>query len=163
MILHFHPFCKATEVNGAFTFIILYASAMTLSLPIIRVEKGPESRVGPRIIARGYTYGDRVTVDVAGNVAATGRTQRDATPLATDATAVLEARLEAAERLLAEREQTIEDLRRRLDSEAEERRKLTARVTDQRETAGAAAPVAQPPTLFWQCSSSLPIRGSYRE
>jgi hypothetical protein len=99
-------------------------------------------------------YGDRVTVDVAGNVAATGRTQRDATgdatgatPPATDATAVLAARLEAAERLLAEREQTIEDLRRRLDNEAEERRKLTARLTDQRETTAPLAPVARP---FWQ-------------
>jgi hypothetical protein len=92
-------------------------------------------------------YPDRITVDVAGNVAATGRTQSDATGSATDATAVLAARLEAAERLLAEREQTIEDLRRRLDGEAEERRKLTARLTDQRETAGAAAPVARP---FWR-------------
>src|SRR5512134_500188 len=51
-------------------------------------------------------YPDRVSVDVAGNVAATGRTQRDATadatdatPPATDTTAVLAARLEAAERL----------------------------------------------------------------
>ena len=82
-------------------------------------------------------YPDRVTVDVAGNVAATVQKQRDATasatdatPPATDATAVLAARLEAAERLLAEREQTIEDLRHRLDSEAEERRKLTARLVD---------------------------------
>jgi hypothetical protein len=47
---------------------------------------------------------------------------------------VLAARLEAAERLLAEREQTIEDLRHRLDSEAEERRKLTARLVDHTES-----------------------------
>jgi hypothetical protein len=96
-------------------------------------------------IARAYP--DRVTVDVAGNVCATGRTQRDATgeathatAPATDATAVLAARLEAAERLLAEREQTIEDLRRRLDSEADERRKLTARLVDH----------SAQPAPFWQ-------------
>jgi hypothetical protein len=47
--------------------------------------------------------------------------------------AVRLARLEAAERLLAEREQTIGRLRRRLDSEAEERRKLTARLVDHTE------------------------------
>jgi hypothetical protein len=57
------------------------------------------------------------------------------------------ARLEAAERLLAEREQTIEYLRRRLDGKADERRKLTARLTDQRETTAPSAPVAPP---FWQ-------------
>jgi hypothetical protein len=96
-------------------------------------------------IARAYP--DRVTVDVAGNVCATVQTQRDATPSATDATppatdatAVLAARLEAAERLLAEREQTIEDLRRRLDGEAEERRKLTARLVDH----------SAQPAPFWQ-------------
>jgi hypothetical protein len=43
----------------------------------------------------------------------------------------LEARLTAAERLLAEREGTIDDLRRRLDDEAQERRRLTALLTDQ--------------------------------
>jgi AraC-like DNA-binding protein len=90
-----------------------------------RDERGGYS-IDSSEIARAY--GDRVTIDDAGNVAATVQTQRDATPPATDATAVLVARLEAAERLLAEREQTIEDLRRRLDSEAEERRKLTARL-----------------------------------
>lgn len=79
-------------------------------------------------------YPDRVTVDVAGNVAAIVQPHHDATPTATDATAVLAARLEAAERLLAEREQTIEDLRRRLDDEAEERRKLTARLVDHTES-----------------------------
>jgi chromosome segregation ATPase len=75
-------------------------------------------------------YSDRVTVDVAGKVAAKEQTQSDATADAMDATAMLAARLEAAERLLAERKQTIDDLRRRLDNEAEERRKLTARLVD---------------------------------
>jgi AraC-like DNA-binding protein len=103
-----------------------------------RDERGGYS-IDSSEIARAYA--DRVTVDDAGNVAATGRTQRDATadathatPPATHATAVLAARLEAAERLLAEREQTIEDLRRRLDGEAEERRRLTARLVDHTES-----------------------------
>ena len=76
-------------------------------------------------------YSDRVTVDEAGNIAAKGQKQHEATHAATDATPLLQAKLEAAERLLAERESTIDDLRRRLDAEAEERRKLTALLTDQ--------------------------------
>lgn len=44
----------------------------------------------------------------------------------------LNAKLEAAERLLHEREETISDLRHRLDTEAEERRRLTMTLTDQR-------------------------------
>lgn len=48
-------------------------------------------------------------------------------------TGVLQTKLEAAERLLEERQQTIDDLRQRLDAESEERRKLTALLTDQRE------------------------------
>lgn len=46
---------------------------------------------------------------------------------------LLKAKLEAAERLLEERQQTIDDLRTRLDTEGEERRKLTAMITDQRQ------------------------------
>lgn len=76
-------------------------------------------------------YPDLVTVDDAGNICAKGKTQSETTPLANDATPVLQAKLEAAERLLSEREQTISDLRHRLDTEAEERRRLTALLTDQ--------------------------------
>jgi len=54
-------------------------------------------------------------------------------------TAELLAKLDAATQLAEERErelhhrdQTIDDLRRRLDNESEERRKLTAMITDQR-------------------------------
>ena len=45
---------------------------------------------------------------------------------------VLQAKLEAAEQLAKERQSTIEDLRDRLDKEGEERRNLTALLTDQR-------------------------------
>lgn len=55
------------------------------------------------------------------------------TPLKnTDETGVLQAELDAARQLAAERQKTIDDLRTRLDQESEERRKLTAMLTDQR-------------------------------
>jgi hypothetical protein len=65
--------------------------------------------------------------------------QDEATVEQADATALWRTKLDAAERLLVERERTIDDLRQRLDTEAEarriegeERRKLTALLTDQR-------------------------------
>lgn len=96
-------------------------------------EKG-EYEIDASEIVRAYP--DRVKVDDAGNIAAKAEMHDEATPKATEATeetAVLRVRLDAAERLLDERERTIEDLRRRLDAEAEERRKLTALLTDQRQ------------------------------
>ena len=45
----------------------------------------------------------------------------------------LQAKLEAATQRLRDKDDVIDDLRRRLDAEAEERRKLTALLTDQRE------------------------------
>lgn len=45
---------------------------------------------------------------------------------------VLKAKLEAAEQRFSDAEKTIDDLRQRLDGESEERRKLTAQITDQR-------------------------------
>lgn len=47
-------------------------------------------------------------------------------------TSVLQAKLEAAEQRLADKDDTIQDLRGRLDAEGEERRKLTAMITEQR-------------------------------
>ena len=49
-----------------------------------------------------------------------------------DDAATLRAELEAARALAEERGRTIDDLRERLDKESEERRKLTAMLTDQR-------------------------------
>ena len=45
---------------------------------------------------------------------------------------MLQAELDAARQLAAERQKTIDDLRTRLDQESEERRQLTAMLTDQR-------------------------------
>ena len=62
--------------------------------------------------------------------------ERSATHKNTDETRVLEAKLEflqqERERERRQLEQTIEDLRRRLDAESEERRTLTLMLTDQR-------------------------------
>jgi hypothetical protein len=44
----------------------------------------------------------------------------------------LQAHIEAKDAVIAVHERTIDDLRRRLDAEAEERRRLTALLTDQR-------------------------------
>jgi hypothetical protein len=108
-------------------------STITRDIKKGRVSSAKDEKGGYLIDASEIVraYPDRVTVDDAGNIAAKGQKQQEATPPATDATAVLEVRLAAAERLLAEREGTVDDLRQRLDAEAEERRKLTALLTDQ--------------------------------
>ncbi|MBN9890564.1 helix-turn-helix domain-containing protein [Salipiger abyssi] len=54
-------------------------------------------------------------------------------------TSGLQVELEALRQIADDRQKTIDDLRQRLDAESEERRKLTAMVTDQR----------QPPKGFW--------------
>ncbi len=65
----------------------------------------------------------------------------DATPLPAELRE-LQAKLEAAEQRLKDRAEVVEDLRQRLDAEAEERRRLTRLLTDQRATVS--APVEQP-------------------
>lgn len=52
---------------------------------------------------------------------------------------------DAAQQLAEERSRTIEDLRQRLDTEGEERRKLTAMITDQRER----VPAERPKSTRW--------------
>ena len=61
-----------------------------------------------------------------------GEMERSATLKNTHETGVLEARLEAAEQRIADKDKTIDDLRRRLDQESEERRRLTMMLTYQR-------------------------------
>ncbi len=58
----------------------------------------------------------------------------------------LRGKLEAAEQRLADRDRVIDDLRQRLDTEAEERRRLTAVLTDERL---AAKPIQQEHRGFW--------------
>jgi hypothetical protein len=60
--------------------------------------------------------------------------QRLATPEGNGRTAVLQAQLEGLSGELEQVKSERDDLRRRLDSEAEERRKLTALLTDQRQS-----------------------------
>ena len=61
-----------------------------------------------------------------------GEIERSATHKNTHETGVLEAKLEAAEQRIADKDKTIDDLRRRLDEESEERRRLTMMLTYQR-------------------------------
>jgi len=56
--------------------------------------------------------------------------------------------LEKWKAVAAEREETIRDLRARLDAESEERRRLTAILSDQR--AATPAPGPEPPRTAWR-------------
>ena len=67
--------------------------------------------------------------------------ERDATGNGTGGTAVLLAKIEGLEALLDRERETVTDLRRRLDDEAAERRRLTALLTHQPESKPEAAPV----------------------
>ena len=103
-------------------------------------------------------YPDRATVGDAGNIARQGAMQDEATGEQADATALWRMKLDAAERLLEERERTIDDLRHRLDAEAEarriegeERRKLTAILTDQsRKPEAEPEPELEPARKGWR-------------
>jgi hypothetical protein len=76
---------------------------------------------------------DGTSGNTRGNAATSGATPE------TGEVRELRARLEAAEAALGFRDETIRDLRQRLDAESEERRRLTAVLSDQR-----AAPPLQP-------------------
>ncbi len=91
----------------------------------------------------------RVYPPVASGAAAQPVTHMNAPSVGTlDATLLqaeiraLQAQLEVAEQRLKDRAEVVEDLRRRLDAEAEERRRLTRLLTDQR--AAISVPVEQP-------------------
>jgi len=71
--------------------------------------------------------------------------ERDATGYGTGGTAVLLAKIEGLEALLDRERETVTDLRRRLDDEATERRRLTALLTHQPEPKQEAAPVPLSP------------------
>jgi hypothetical protein len=80
----------------------------------------------------------------------------DATPYATertgDATGELRARLEAEQAKVGILEDVVRDLRQRLDAEAEERRRLTAILADQRTihpTGSTVEPVPSPARRRW--------------
>jgi hypothetical protein len=62
--------------------------------------------------------------------------------------AELRVRLDAAEAAIRFRDETLADLRRRLDAEAEERRRLTAIIADQR--GAVARPAPEAPASAWR-------------
>lgn len=61
----------------------------------------------------------------------------------------LQAKLEVTQQRLNDAQQTIDDLRTRLDAEASERRALTAQLTDRREREAASAAQSSPPRAGW--------------
>lgn len=75
---------------------------------------------------------DRVYPLVTRSSNDTGTMKQSVTP---EETAVLQAKLEAAEQRIADKDRVIDYLQRNLDEEREERRKLTLMLTDQREKA----------------------------
>ena len=81
----------------------------------------------------------RVYPPVTGNTSKTGSGERQETPKETLEIRVLETKVQALEQQLNRERETVNDLRRRLDAESEERRtaneecrKLTMMLTDQR-------------------------------
>jgi hypothetical protein len=67
----------------------------------------------------------------------------------TTETAVLRAQLDAERARAAVLESVVDDLRRRLDAEAEERRRLTMLLADQRSTPPASPPPPPAPRRWW--------------
>lgn len=61
--------------------------------------------------------------------------------------ATLQREIELLRERLTDKDVVIDDLRRRLDAEGEERRRLTAILTDQRVTATSDVPVTSPPAM----------------
>jgi hypothetical protein len=74
----------------------------------------------------------RVYPPVSGNGSETASSERQETPKNDNGNSVLRREIELLHERLADKDSVIDDLRRRLDTEAEERRKLTALLTDQR-------------------------------
>ena len=72
----------------------------------------------------------------------------DSQPLQSGAGTVWEREIALLRDRLADKADVIEDLRRRLDAEAEERRRLTMLLADQRPTA--TPPAAEPPRSAWR-------------
>jgi hypothetical protein len=89
-----------------------------------------------------------VAVETSGNAHGNTATSRATTE--TGEVRELRARLEAAEAALGFRDETIRDLRHRLDAESEERRRLTAVLADQRTTPSAPVPGPIPARRSWR-------------
>lgn len=121
---------------------------------VISVTKRPQGdyQIDPAELHRVYP-------PVASGVAAQPATHLGATPDTTLLQAEireLQAKLEAAEERLKDRVDVIDDLRRRLDAEEEERRQLTRLLTDQR-----AKPEPPGTTGLWQRKIVWPPIGAW--
>ena len=104
------------------------------------ISRGADGKIDPSELARVYPDSIKVSYDHGQNTV--NGTVRDTQNTADEHTeiSILKAELEATRKLaeerdreLVHRDETIRDLRDRLDKEGEERRQLTAMLTDQRE------------------------------
>ena len=103
------------------------------------ISRNADGKIDPSELARVYPNSVKVSRDHGQNIAI--GTERDTQNTGDEHTeiSILKAELEAARKLaeerdreLGHRDETIRDLRDRLDKEGEERRQLTAMLTDQR-------------------------------
>lgn len=137
----------------------VFRAIKTGKLSAIRDEATGEWLVEPAELFRVYAVAPGAMETADGEIARNGDSAGhgngailrnvDSEDRSDNATGELRARLEAAEIRLAEKDDTIADLRRRLDQEAEERRqaqtRLTALLTDQRARAAEPAAVLPDP------------------
>jgi predicted RNase H-like nuclease (RuvC/YqgF family) len=103
------------------------------------ISRNADGKIDPSELARVYPDSVKVSLDhgqntVSGTLRDTQNTGDEHTEIS-----ILKAELEAARKLaeerdreLGHRDETIRDLRQRLDKEGEERRQLTVMLTDQR-------------------------------
>ena len=86
----------------------------------------------PSEVMRVFPRQSEIVASISHDAPRDSVNEADDTPKNATENAVLQVKLDAAEKLADERAKTIDDLRSRLDIEGEERRKLTAMLTDQR-------------------------------
>lgn len=91
----------------------------------------------------------RVYPPVSENGSKNGSGERQETPKNNNGNSILQREVELLRERLADKDGVIDDLRRRLDTEGEERRKLTALLTDQRKQADKQAQEATERVSWW--------------
>jgi hypothetical protein len=123
-------FAEAAKLAGVSKGAIRKAALDTRKLKAERDEQGVW-RIDAADVQRLWPQRpamDTIT-DLQQSPVTVSDTHQDATVIS-----VLQAKLEAAEQRIADKDAVIDDLRTRLDAEAEERRRLTLLLTDQRPT-----------------------------
>lgn len=110
----------------------------------LSAERQPDGSYRVALSELIRTYGDRLKPRVVATGDDNRPLERSSTPTTTPETGILQAQLEGLRGELEQVKDERDDLRRRLDAEGEERRKLTALLTDQRKP-DSPAPAPQKP------------------